>query len=167
MTKHRATSFGSGQFHGDARDGAAHAPASAPVGSGKSSGKSSGKGTTSRRGDVRPLAGTADSSARHASAPAAGGTGGVFVGLATAAVSAVAPAAGRALGNVLLKSGGKLAAASILGLAQVGLAVAAIIDIARRDESQLNGPKALWYGAQTINWVGPIAYFLGGRKLER
>lgn len=167
MTKHRATSFGSGQFHGDALDGAAHPPANASARSGKASGKSSGKGTTSCRGDVRPLAGTADSSARHASAPAGDANCGVLVGLATAAVSAVAPAAGRALGNVLRASAPKLAAVSIIGLAQVGLAVAAIVDIARRDESQLNGPKALWYGAQTINWIGPIVYFLGGRKLER
>lgn len=55
----------------------------------------------------------------------------------------------------------------ILGLAQLGLATAAGLDLARRDPKRIHGPKAFWYSVLPINWLGPIAYFLAGRKLGR
>lgn len=50
------------------------------------------------------------------------------------------------------------------GLVQVSLLVAALWDIRRRPAEQIRGRKALWAGAAFINWVGPISYFLVGRK---
>lgn len=55
----------------------------------------------------------------------------------------------------------------IIGLAQIGLAAAAGIDLARRDPKHIHGPKAFWYSVLPLNWIGPIAYFMAGRKLGR
>lgn len=52
----------------------------------------------------------------------------------------------------------------ILALAQFGLATYAGIDLARRPKSAINGPKQLWFGSLAINWIGPTAYLLVGRK---
>jgi len=51
-----------------------------------------------------------------------------------------------------------------LGLVQASLAVAAWVDLARRDASLVNGSKAKWAAVLAINWVGPIAYFARGRR---
>jgi hypothetical protein len=53
---------------------------------------------------------------------------------------------------------------SITGLVQVALLVAALIDIRRRPAEQINGSKKLWTAVAFINYVGPIAYFVFGRK---
>ncbi len=50
------------------------------------------------------------------------------------------------------------------GLLQVALAGWAVHDIRRRPAAQIRGPKALWYAASAINFVGPISYALFGRK---
>ncbi|WP_110467146.1 PLD nuclease N-terminal domain-containing protein [Pseudoclavibacter albus] len=55
----------------------------------------------------------------------------------------------------------------LIGLAQLGLATAAGIDLARRDPKRIHGPKAFWYAVLPLNWIGPIAYFMAGRKLGR
>jgi hypothetical protein len=52
----------------------------------------------------------------------------------------------------------------VAGIAQVSLLIAALWDIRRRPAEQIRGRKALWAGAAFINWVGPISYFLFGRK---
>lgn len=45
---------------------------------------------------------------------------------------------------------------------QVALAATAWIDLARRPDTQLRGPKKLWGLVIAINWVGPLAYFVYG-----
>lgn len=48
-------------------------------------------------------------------------------------------------------------------LLQLGLIVVALVDLARRRET--NGPKWVWVLViLLINFIGPIVYFLVGRK---
>jgi hypothetical protein len=50
-------------------------------------------------------------------------------------------------------------------LLQVGLMALALIDLLRRPEGQLNGPKWAWaFIVVLVNIIGPIAYFLIGRR---
>jgi hypothetical protein len=51
-----------------------------------------------------------------------------------------------------------------LGIAQIGLFIAALWDIRRRPEDAINGSKRLWTGLAFINFIGPLAYFAFGRK---
>jgi hypothetical protein len=53
---------------------------------------------------------------------------------------------------------------TVLGIIQVALLVAALWDLRRRPANQINGHKKMWYGLAFINYVGPIAYFIFGRK---
>jgi hypothetical protein len=53
-----------------------------------------------------------------------------------------------------------------LGLIQVALLAAALIDIRRRSADELNGSKRLWTLAAFVNFIGPLAYFIFGRKLR-
>lgn len=55
----------------------------------------------------------------------------------------------------------------VLGTAQVALAAAAWIDLARRPAEQVRGPKAAWGLAIAVNFVGPISYFAVGRLPSR
>jgi Phospholipase_D-nuclease N-terminal len=48
--------------------------------------------------------------------------------------------------------------------AELALKIAALIDIKRRPAGQVRGPKALWRSAQVVNFFGPVAYFLFGRR---
>lgn len=50
------------------------------------------------------------------------------------------------------------------GAVQVALLVAALVDIRRRPAELIRGGKALWMGLSFINYVGPLAYFIIGRK---
>jgi hypothetical protein len=50
------------------------------------------------------------------------------------------------------------------GVIQFGLLLAALVDIARRPADQIRGRKILWVGLSFINYVGPICYFILGRK---
>ncbi|ELT45421.1 PLDc N-terminal domain-containing protein [Arthrobacter nitrophenolicus] len=52
----------------------------------------------------------------------------------------------------------------IVGIAQMSLLVAAQRDISRRPAAQINGPKAAWRAASFINFIGPMGYFIFGRK---
>lgn len=61
-------------------------------------------------------------------------------------------------------SGPAKAGTIVMGLIQVSLLIAALIDIYRRPAEQINGSKAMWTGVAFINTVGPIAYFIKGRK---
>jgi phosphoenolpyruvate-protein kinase (PTS system EI component) len=47
---------------------------------------------------------------------------------------------------------------------QVALLAAALVDIYRRPAREIRGSKRLWVAAAFINFVGPISYFLLGRK---
>lgn len=50
------------------------------------------------------------------------------------------------------------------GFVQVGLLGAALVDIRRRRPEQLNGPRWLWTAVSFINFIGPITYFVAGRR---
>jgi hypothetical protein len=47
---------------------------------------------------------------------------------------------------------------------QLTLLVAALADLSRRSKDEINGDKRRWYGIVFIAYVGPIIYFLYGRK---
>lgn len=47
---------------------------------------------------------------------------------------------------------------------QLTLLAAAQIDLARRPAEEIRGSKLLWRILTLVNFVGPIAYFLFGRK---
>jgi drug/metabolite transporter (DMT)-like permease len=53
---------------------------------------------------------------------------------------------------------------TVMGIVQIALLVAALWDIRQRPAEAINGSKKMWYGLAFINFVGPIAYFLFGRK---
>lgn len=57
----------------------------------------------------------------------------------------------------------------LLGLTavQLSLQAATWVSLARRDARAINGPKWFWFLASFINFIGPAAYLLGGRKLHR
>lgn len=50
------------------------------------------------------------------------------------------------------------------GVVQMGLLVAALLDLRRRPADEINGSKAVWAAVSFVNFVGPLAYFLLGRK---
>lgn len=52
----------------------------------------------------------------------------------------------------------------VLTALQVSLAVSAWADLARRPAELVNGPKRRWALLIGINFVGPIAYFVRGRR---
>ena len=56
------------------------------------------------------------------------------------------------------------AAVLVAGSVQMSLAATAWVDLARRDPAEVNGSKAKWAAIIAINWIGPIAYFIRGRK---
>jgi len=54
----------------------------------------------------------------------------------------------------------------LAGTVQIGLLLAALLDIYRRPKEEIRGNKLLWTLASFVNFVGPISYFLFGRKRE-
>ena len=52
----------------------------------------------------------------------------------------------------------------ILTIIQFSLLGAAQWDLRHRSAAELNGSKPLWLVAVFVNFIGPIAYFLFGRK---
>jgi hypothetical protein len=50
------------------------------------------------------------------------------------------------------------------GTVQVSLCIAALVDIRRRPAEQINGKKPMWVGLAFVNTLGPLAYFIFGRK---
>jgi hypothetical protein len=52
----------------------------------------------------------------------------------------------------------------LMGMIQLSLMVAALVDIRKRPAEQIKGSKKLWTALAFVNWVGPIAYFVIGRK---
>lgn len=49
-------------------------------------------------------------------------------------------------------------------LVQYALLGAALVSLRSRSADEIRGPKALWRGLVFVNFVGPIAYFVWGRK---
>ena len=50
---------------------------------------------------------------------------------------------------------------------QIGLLIAALVDIYRRPAEQVRGIKWAWTAVSFINFVGPVSYFAFGRKSGR
>ena len=61
-------------------------------------------------------------------------------------------------------SSGQKKGLGVLAGVQFLLAGAALRDIWRRPKDTIHGSKALWSLACGINYAGPIAYFLFGRR---
>ncbi len=53
---------------------------------------------------------------------------------------------------------------ALVGLLQVTLLALAQWDLRQRADDELNGKKAMWRVLVFINFFGPIAYFVYGRK---
>lgn len=51
-----------------------------------------------------------------------------------------------------------------LGAVQMALQTAAIRDITKRPAYLVKGPKAAWIAGTFINFFGPVAYFVFGRR---
>lgn len=51
-----------------------------------------------------------------------------------------------------------------MGILQVALLIAALRDLRQRPAEAINGNKRLWTAVVFINFIGPIAYFVFGRK---
>lgn len=61
-------------------------------------------------------------------------------------------------------SGAERTGALVMASIQIALAAAAWVDLAKRPASAVNGRKGVWALVIGINYVGPIAYFVKGRK---
>jgi hypothetical protein len=56
-------------------------------------------------------------------------------------------------------------ATAMLGVVlQITLLAAALWDLWHRPADEINGDRRLWTAVSFVNFVGPIAYFLFGRK---
>ncbi|MFL0410912.1 PLDc N-terminal domain-containing protein [Microbacterium paludicola] len=55
-------------------------------------------------------------------------------------------------------------ALALVGLVQIGLALAAFSDLWARPATQVRMTKPAWIPIILINWIGPFAYFVGGVK---
>jgi hypothetical protein len=62
---------------------------------------------------------------------------------------------------------GQRRAAVIAGAVEAVLTAAALRDLARRTPDQVRGPKLIWRLACAVQPVGPVAYFLVGRRPTR
>ncbi len=51
----------------------------------------------------------------------------------------------------------------VLGVAEMLATTAMLVDLARRPEAEIRGPKALWRTLSVVQPVGPLAYFTVGR----
>jgi hypothetical protein len=52
----------------------------------------------------------------------------------------------------------------VVAAVETALTVAALVDLARRPAADVRGPKAAWAMGAFVQPVGPIAYFLAGRR---
>jgi hypothetical protein len=55
----------------------------------------------------------------------------------------------------------------VLATAQIGLALTAAVDLARRPRDAVNGPKWRWAAVLPVNFLGPLAYLRWGRRRAR
>jgi hypothetical protein len=60
--------------------------------------------------------------------------------------------------------GGTKVRIGVMALVQLALLSAALWDIRRRPAEEIKGSKWMWVAISFVNFVGPIAYFLFGRK---
>lgn len=61
-------------------------------------------------------------------------------------------------------SSGQRSAIKILAVSELALKVLMLVDIKRRPASQIRGPKVAWRLAAAVNTIGPVSYFLFGRR---
>ena len=61
-------------------------------------------------------------------------------------------------------SGGQRTALVIVSAAELTLALAALVDLSRRQPDEVNGSKAKWAVVIGFNFVGPLCYFRWGRR---
>jgi hypothetical protein len=61
-------------------------------------------------------------------------------------------------------SEGQRNAIKILAVSEFALKILMLVDIKRRPANQIRGPKAAWRLAAAVNTIGPVSYFLFGRK---
>ena len=61
-------------------------------------------------------------------------------------------------------SSGQRRAIVLSGVVQVTLLIAALVDIRRRPQEEIRGSKRLWTAAAFVNFVGPLSYFVLGRR---
>lgn len=61
-------------------------------------------------------------------------------------------------------SGPERVSVVVMAAIQLGLAIVAWVDLAKRPAEKVNGPKVAWAFAIAVNYVGPIAYFIKGRR---
>lgn len=54
----------------------------------------------------------------------------------------------------------------LLSILQFALLAVALWDIQQRSTNQINGSRQLWIAAVFLNFFGPIAYFIWGRKRQ-
>jgi NADH:ubiquinone oxidoreductase subunit B-like Fe-S oxidoreductase len=56
----------------------------------------------------------------------------------------------------------------VAGTAELGLKVAAAIDLKRRPADQVRGPKWAWFAGLLVNSAGliPLSYFVYGRRRD-
>lgn len=59
---------------------------------------------------------------------------------------------------------GQRVALVVGGVVQLALMVLAQRDLSHRTAGQVRGPKWMWRGAVLVNFVGPVTYFVVGRK---
>lgn len=55
---------------------------------------------------------------------------------------------------------------AVMGTIQVALLLGALWDIRQRAAEEIRGRKAMWVAISFVNFAGPIAYFLFGRRPE-
>ena len=63
-------------------------------------------------------------------------------------------------------STGRKVGGVISAIIQFALAAAAWTDLAKRPADEVNGRKAIWAFVIAVNFIGPISYFLFGRRLD-
>ncbi|MFE3291850.1 hypothetical protein [Rhodococcus sp. NPDC059234] len=51
-----------------------------------------------------------------------------------------------------------------LGIVEVVMLIATQVDISRRPDELIRGPKKLWRALAFVNILGPVAYFVRGRR---
>jgi hypothetical protein len=61
-------------------------------------------------------------------------------------------------------SEGQRNAIKILAVAELTLKILMLLDIRRRPASEIRGPKQAWRAASIVNTIGPVSYFLFGRR---
>jgi hypothetical protein len=52
----------------------------------------------------------------------------------------------------------------LAGAVQVALLITSLVDIRRRPQAEIRGNKRLWTAAVFVNFIGPVSYFLFGRR---